>query len=502
MIDSRQNGGKFFQPGMQMKLLFVTAFVFFFTKLWAGDMGGDECCYSTLAREIWRTGDWWVLHHPYQAEWANFYEHPPLYIWLIAIAFKFFGETAFAAKLFSALAGIGSIVVVYYTGRKLRDHSYGFTAGFILLTTQYFLDYSRKARLEIPLTFWILLSFFFLILALRNQKWWWSFFAGNAAALAFLTKGVPAFSALIAAFFGFLLIFGLRKNFWIYSSICFSGFLIIILPWSMIQYIVDEGRFFDWYFFKQVAYSVGGRSTVTPDNTFQYLSIFHYIEKLLTEVMVPWFIVAIYGSYRLIRNHSFNRDRVLYLTLFAALVIIASFSIVLFKKTRYILPAVPFLCFLAAEAFYGRIWYQTFNHWGARIIFSLFTIAVILGCFTPLPFNSNFKSDIVNLIPIVKENTAPGDTLLCYGEKTYTIRQVYSWYFDRPQEICSSSEEFFIKWDSGSYSSGLFAGKWTDESMNSNTESVPKFISGNYRFYLREDLPTPITVYKRASDRR
>ena len=433
-----------------------------------------------MAREILRTGDWLVLHHPYYTEWSNFYEHPPLYMWLTAISFKIFGTNDFAAKFFSASMGFGTIIIVYYAAKQIKDSQFAFISAFALLTTQYFWDYARKARLEIPLTFWMALAFFLIVLAYKKKSHWWSLGGGTAVAFAFLTKGIPALSMFGAAFFMYILGFGVSLTGLAFFCSYIAGFLLIIAPWSVLQYIYDEGRFFDWYIFRQVAWSVGGRGQSVTGFAAKLGSYFYYLNELAFQIMIPWFAAAVYGAYRLLRRVKFKESFLRYMPLLTAVIIIIAFTIIPFKKGRYILPAVPFLCMTAAEAFTGWRRNAKFSLWLKRITLVLTSLIIFAALFLPVKFSTQFKTDLKTGAGIIREYTVPGDTMIVYGEKTYSMMQMYTWYIDRPQIQCDSPEDFTERLNTGRYT-GLFYGGYVSPD---SVKSRPSVIIGDYSVFL------------------
>jgi 4-amino-4-deoxy-L-arabinose transferase-like glycosyltransferase len=86
---------------------------------------------------------------------------------MTAISFKLFGISEFGARFISAFLGILTIMVTYLIGYRVSNsHKIGFLSGFVLLTTQPFLDLGRKCQLDVPLAFFITLSILFFILAI------------------------------------------------------------------------------------------------------------------------------------------------------------------------------------------------------------------------------------------------------------------------------------------------------------------------------------------------
>lgn len=472
----------------QTTALFIFAFLVFFTKLWQGPLGGDEACYALLSREILRTHDWMVLHHPYFSDWQNYYEHPPLYMWATALNFKIFGISDFAAKLFSAITGLASVVILYFTGKKMVDRDFGFIAAFVLVTTQYFLDYSRKARLEIPLTFFILLSFFFLVYCLKERKLVWAFLSGIAMSLAFLVKGIPAFASVLIAGIAFILYKDALTSKIRNIAFFALGAIVILGPWAFAQFHFDNGRFFDWYIFKQVGWSLSGRSMAPAPKSMIGSELLYYPKKLLLEIMVPWAFVSLIGIGEIIKRKSFQNDFCKYLALLGVIIVTLAFSLIQLRKARYVLPAVPFLAILAAEFFYNRSWRDKFTLWASRLVILLTGLFLLVTVLTPIKLYSKKDGEFLPFRSIIENSTTRQDHILVAGMNPYTVQQVFSWYFDRPQEIVKDIKQFKVEWETGKYKFGILKRPSGSSEQDIVEEIKPYSRSGPYFLFVNEKM--------------
>jgi len=158
------------------------------------NIGGWELCnpdeprYAQVAREMLDTGNYIVPRLG-----AELYsKKPPLFFWLIALSSRYYGSvSAAAARLPSALAALGVLLITYLLGRKLYDPLTGFFAGLILFTGFEFFWLATRAHLDMTLTLWITLSQYLFYCGYTSEKnksllYLLSFFS---AGLSILTKG-------------------------------------------------------------------------------------------------------------------------------------------------------------------------------------------------------------------------------------------------------------------------------------------------------------------------
>jgi 4-amino-4-deoxy-L-arabinose transferase-like glycosyltransferase len=109
---------------MRRDYLLVTglAFLLFFPFLGGVHLfDWDEVNFAECAREMILTGDWF---RP-QIDYEPFWEKPPLFFWMQALAMQVFGINEFAARLPNAVCGIATFLVVYHLGRRLHDRLFG-----------------------------------------------------------------------------------------------------------------------------------------------------------------------------------------------------------------------------------------------------------------------------------------------------------------------------------------------------------------------------------------
>ncbi len=130
-------------------LFFLGLFLFLFYT-WAMPLiDPDEPRYASTAREMVLNGDWIVPHF----NGAPRINKPPVVYWAIAICYKLFGIHELGARLPSALAAIGTVMIVYFWGRRIEGRKSGFWAGVMLMTSPLFFFIARFCITDMLLTF-------------------------------------------------------------------------------------------------------------------------------------------------------------------------------------------------------------------------------------------------------------------------------------------------------------------------------------------------------------
>jgi 4-amino-4-deoxy-L-arabinose transferase-like glycosyltransferase len=146
----------------------------------------DEGRYAEIGREMSASNDWLIPH-------LNGFEHfqkPPLVYWVTAASIKIFGATDWAARLPSALAATGVLLLTFWIGTCFLGLQTGALAAVILVSSFEFFALGRILNTDMMLTFWTTASTtFFLRWTITPQVRRWEWLSFIAMGFAFLTKG-------------------------------------------------------------------------------------------------------------------------------------------------------------------------------------------------------------------------------------------------------------------------------------------------------------------------
>lgn len=211
----------------------------------------DEGRYAEIAREMVTSGDYITPH----LNGVKYFEKPPLFYWLGAIAIKIGGASPFAIRCINALLGVFTCLITYLAGRKLHDRKTGLLAAFILGTSTLFFVMSRMISLDLPVTAFITLTLYAFLLANQQppgstrRSYLWA--ASAAAGLAVLTKGLIGIVFPVMIIGLWVICLGQWQRLKpLYLISCSAIFLFITAPWHMLVSHANP-EFFYFYFIEQ-----------------------------------------------------------------------------------------------------------------------------------------------------------------------------------------------------------------------------------------------------------
>jgi len=286
----------------------------------------DESRYAEIPREMVASGDWVTP----RLNGLKYFEKPPLQYWATAAFFSAFGEHDWAARLWSALAAIGGVLLVFVSGRRLFSSEAGVLGALVLAGCPLYVLLAQINTLDMALSFFLAAAIF--AFALGRYYLFWA-----ACALAVLSKGLIGI-VLPAGAIGLYI---LAK--WDWSLLrrmkIFSGsviFLLIAAPWFILV-SMRNGEFAHFFFiqehFQRFTTKMHGR----------YQPMWFFIPILLAG-LAPW-LLPFFASMRNLFRKQQGFDPGLFLALWC-IVVFVFFSISDSKLPSYILPMFPALALL------------------------------------------------------------------------------------------------------------------------------------------------------------
>jgi 4-amino-4-deoxy-L-arabinose transferase-like glycosyltransferase/outer membrane protein assembly factor BamB len=308
----------------------------FFVNLGKGPLWvTDEQTYAQWAFHMFKTGDYLT---PWSFGQLDFgIGKPPLFAWLMSLAYQIFGVTNFAARFWSAMFSALSLVVVFFLGKKLHNRHVGLLSAFVLGTFTTFYVFSTRAMTDVTLIFFILGSMYFLLLSCESEGTRrHAALAGLFFGLAFMTKQVEALliPLILLAYF-IAARRGLRYFFTKRFALFWQVGILVVSPWIIYMLLWFGPDFWNFHFVFQ-----GAARTVSfiEGHTENYLYYFSYLVDKETQL---WIILLPFAAGLCAFKAVVRRSKEDTLILIWMSIVIGFFTLAQTKLFWYILPAFP-----------------------------------------------------------------------------------------------------------------------------------------------------------------
>jgi len=296
----------------------------------------DEAYYAAGAREMLARGDLGTPHF----NGRPFLLKPILIYWLIAAAFSLFGSSEFAARVGSASLGILMVLLTYWFGANTLNPRAGFFAALTLALNYMWIDISRDASIDIPLTVALAPAMFCFYLATQappERRKWLYLALYPLVGVALLAKG-PVPVGVVACGLLAYLVAARRLRATVMEARLLPGLalmLAVAAPWYLYE-AIRQPAFLRTFFVGEHFGHIRGElaRTVGIWGNIWYLVIFFY----------PWVAFIPGALAHALRQTS--REHVLRFAAWWAMAVVVLFSIPKSKLAHYLAPAFPPLSLL------------------------------------------------------------------------------------------------------------------------------------------------------------
>lgn len=262
-----------------LSIVFVFAVFAYFWRLGSFAVTDtDEATHAMVTRSILEDGNVLTL----QLLGKDYFRKPPLAFWLRSGAMMVFGQTEFALRFFSALAGVGTAVLISLWAWQLtRRKSAALIAGLLFpMFPITHIHTFRHGDTDGVLIFLLTLAAYFLWRSLqRHSNLYW---AAIALGLATMTKS----AAMLVVPIAFAATLAVTRT-WPYRTrhilIALALFLVIVAPWHAYEVVQHGSTFVQDY----LGYHIVDR-TVSPITASSHdRGLFWYL-KAGEKGMYPW----------------------------------------------------------------------------------------------------------------------------------------------------------------------------------------------------------------------
>jgi 4-amino-4-deoxy-L-arabinose transferase-like glycosyltransferase len=286
----------------------------------------DEGRYAEMAREILVLHDWVSPHLNY----LLYFEKPMMYIWLVAISFKTFGISEWAAHLVSLISALGGVFLIGLMARKLWGYRAGLVASLSLLSSLEYFFLASAVDINMTLTLFITSAMVFFWFGHMENKPLYFTISWASMALATLTKGPIGIILPLGAISLYIILS--RQYALIKEARPIPGiliFLAISLPWYIIVSMRNPD-FLSFFFVKQ--------NLLRYAASHEHNQPLYYFPLVILVGVIPWTFMlpsAIKGIW----HRKMPMEIIYILTWF--LLILLFFTPSQSKLVSYVLPSFP-----------------------------------------------------------------------------------------------------------------------------------------------------------------
>lgn len=333
---------KYFKDADLLVLLGLGAIIYF-QMAWTQGFFHDGYLYAAFGKNAAESGRWLVPHLTNET-YPQFFHHTNFIFILEGLFFKVFGSSFVAARifagLFSLLTGFFLFRFINHQESHLNLKRVGYLALLFFFLIPPLMKKSRFPNLDLPLMLFMFLSLSYYWKAFQQSSWKNWLLAGFFFGLCALTKGPMAVWCPFIIFVHVALcrnwkIFADIKS-WV--SLVFG--LLIFSIWPLSLYLNNQFDIFhQWYQFTFISSILEGRGASTP----WYTYIAFLFKK--TNIFFVLALVGIWHSFKEFKEKAFNVNFLFSITF---LIMILTLSTRGLKYSNYLIPAYPFMAYLAA----------------------------------------------------------------------------------------------------------------------------------------------------------
>jgi 4-amino-4-deoxy-L-arabinose transferase-like glycosyltransferase len=364
----------------------------------------DESRYAQIPREMLDRGD--AVVPTLQGE--PYLDKPPLFYWLVMLAYRLLGVHDWAARLVPALAVHATILLTYLMGRRLVGERAALAGALGLGLAPGFLLVARLLILDGVLTLCVAAALFAAFEAVRGGtlRWPWWLLAACATGLGILTKGPVAVLLVVPPLWLHGRLTGAACRPGWRAWLAFAGVaLLIALPW----YVALAARLpgFVGYFFWEHNVKRFLATEMHVRGVWFYAPILWLL--LLPATLLVWPLVRFLFS--LEPTTAAKRGPELGFILLAGAWGVLFFTLSSCKLPTYILPSLPFFALTAGSFLVETEWHRSrLVRGGAAVSLGL----ALLMHYLAVPWYARYRSPMsrpAEVLALCADRAAP---VVCY----------------------------------------------------------------------------------------
>ena len=343
--------------GAAIFILISSAFVFF-SKIASFPLRNwDEAWYAEIIKNM-ASGQYGYLMPFWNGRY--YFDNAPLYFWLSAPIFKFFGAGEWQARFVSATAAVFSAYLIFLIGKKLKDETTGFISTLVFLTFGGVVVRFSHGNLDALLICFFLAAFYFYLKS--EEKKIFGFAAGALIGLGFLIKswGIGLFPLALIFIYAFFKDRKLPRN----LVLIILGILIFSSWWYFLGILKFGSQFINWYILNPAE---GRLSDPFSNFSLEYFRFF--IRDVGFWFLVPFAYIAL--KFKNIKKLDKN---IIVPFLLLAAIFVFSLNFLSDKSDWYIIPALALISLVIGNL--GRELYKSFPRIAVVIISLIFVVQI------------------------------------------------------------------------------------------------------------------------------
>lgn len=385
----------------------------------------DEPRYAATARDMILNGNWVV---PY-FNGAPRINKPPLFYWTIVICYKIFGIHELSARLPSALAATGTVIITYVWGKRLGDRKDGFWAGIVLMSSPLFFFISHFCITDMLLNFFICASLYLFFIEYNeiNKSNGRRLLLYCFLAMVFLVKGpvgILLFILITICFLIWIRDFQYIKRLWYLPG--FLLFISIICAWG-VPFWISLGT-------KQIFTLFSNETPGRFMSGYAHPQPLYYYMPITIIGFFPWSLFVFVPLIHLLRKRKSipsEEKKPAYFFCSWFICTLAFFSASHSKLITYILPISPSVALLTLLFFRwekeSKLWKE--YRWMLRLVLGLSMLFLVGAIFTMpkwLPVKYGFSLyHIIILAVILFPGMLISFLTISFGGHLFQLRKIF-----------------------------------------------------------------------------
>ncbi|MCL1821881.1 MAG: glycosyltransferase family 39 protein, partial [Prolixibacteraceae bacterium] len=327
----------------------------------------DEAKNASCAREIMETSrlDYPTFNYQLRGD------KPPLHYLFMILSYRIFGVNAWTARLFSAVFGALTILLIFLAVSKFADRKSAFMAALCLAASIYFQIQHHLAVPDPYLLFFTTWSILLFFSALETGKLSDTLLLYVALALGTLSKGPIALAIPGLSFVIYLIVtrrFNLKTIMSLKPLLGLLIFLALTLPWYVAVHVATNGEWTRMFFLKHNL-SRFGREMEGHGGTF----LLTWLYIILGMFPFSFFLV------QSVKHYMATQKRLVLLSLIVSVVVTVVFSFSQTRLPNYTILLYPFFAVIIGDYLAAKVANYKYDKISFYIISAISVLIPVVG---------------------------------------------------------------------------------------------------------------------------